>query len=82
MVSYMYLVISPYCNIGGTTGPAPTLAFANSPTPQITINSVTTFTCNNGYQSYRLGIPPYYNCLDGGSSVGIWSSVYYTCICM
>lgn len=77
----LLVVISTYCNVGGSTGPASTLANANSPTPQITINAVTTFTCNSGYQSYRLGNPPYYECLNGGSSVGIWSSTYFSCIC-
>ena len=67
-------VIPTYCN----SATVPTLANANAPTPNQTVNSVTYFTCNPGYQSSG-AIPPYFSCTAYNTTSGNWSDVTYSC---
>ena len=66
-----------YCN----TSSAPTIANANNPTPQTYLYAITTFTCDAAYEStgYQNSASPYYVCLPGSSSTGVWSPVTYGC---
>jgi hypothetical protein len=70
------VTIAAYCN----SSLAPIIANANTPTPQTSVNAITTFTCNAAYEStgYQNGASPYYVCLPG-SSIGVWSPVTYGC---
>ena len=67
------LAISIYC-----TSPGPTLSNANLPT---TVNSalgnINSYTCATGYTTSG-PTEPYYTCLAGNATNGIWSAPAYS----
>lgn len=69
-----FAVIPTYCD----SATIPTLSNANSPTPNQTVDSITYFTCNNGYQSTG-AVPPYFSCNAFNTTSGSWSAVTNSC---
>lgn len=74
---YLLIVILDYC----ATSPAPpTILNAPIPTPNQTVNSITYFTCNNGYQSNGGSSQPFFTCNPYTATAGSWSTgVTYSC---
>ena len=68
--------IPVYCNASA----APTLEYANTPTPVLTVYNSTSFTCNSGYVSSASPKMPYYECEPLDAVAGIWSAVNYSCL--
>lgn len=57
----------------------PTLAFANSPSPQRFLYNTTYFTCDTGYISTGGVVNPSYTCLPLGATAGTYSAITYSC---
>ena len=70
----MSAAYSGYC-----TGSAPTLLYADVPTPGTALGAQTSFTCNVGDVSNTAPTAPFYTCTPGSPSPGVWSSVTGAC---
>ena len=70
----LYAEISGYCSL-----PGPSLANANDPASvDQTIWDTNSFTCAAGYISSG-PTSPYFTCLAGDATAGVWSAPTYTC---
>ena len=65
-----------YCPL---TPSAPNLPNADTPTAVRTVNDVTSFTCNFGFESSGGATSPFYTCQTNTVSAGSWSGVTLTC---
>lgn len=59
---------------------APTLIYANFPTPITSVFDTTSFTCNYGYISSNAPNPPFYTCEPINATNGFWSAVINNCV--
>lgn len=60
---------------------APTLTYANNPTPVVTVYDFTNFTCDFGYETTGSS-SPFCTCDQMNSTVGKWSNVTFLCVRM
>lgn len=75
-ITHFCTEIPVYCN----NSTAPSLEFANTPDPVVTVYDYTNFTCNLGYVSSAAPILPYYACEPLNAVAGVWSAVNYSCL--
>ena len=45
-----------------------------------TLGAVTSITCDDGYVSSTASTAPFFSCDVGTATVGVWSSIYHTCV--